>query len=806
MLATLRSFVSKGFFLWERTIVVLATIVCAWLTAGRLHVSGDLATLFPESGAAGALARWTRASGGREPAVVLIRGRDADDVASAADALAEALRGAPSIERVIERAPVPGGLRDPTLAWIHAGPAARARLARLVTPDGMRARLRETRALLLAPGGDTEAEAWLAQDPLRLAQVPWEGGAELAAGVRAAPGGEFIADGGRARLVLAAPRGSAFVSADARAVVEDVERAIATAKRSAPQDLTMEVSGGHAIAFATEALLKRDLALSGSLSLVLASAAFVATFGRARALVAVLPPLALGTLWTTGIAALLPSGLTAVSIAFAAVVVGVGVDTGVHVYAAVLDARRQGLAGVDAARAARDATWRPTLLAATVAGAAFASLGLSGLSAMRELGLLCAAGEVLTAVAIVLLTPHVGAWLERGTPAVATTPRWVSWLIRATSTGPRAAVALALCGSPLALLAVCGWPAPADALVAIRPSGLAPLVAGEHIREAFGGSPGQRIVLSVDADEGRARLRADRVAEALEPLLGTGVVEAYDAVSAFAPAEPTLRARLAERDRLDLPSRAGDLEAALGDVGFDLGACAPAVRAFAHPTAAPAPSADDPALEWLSSRHVAKAGPTTYVATFVRTGSAPGADDAFRAAVAAADPDATITGFHAIDRALRSALDRDLYLVGGAALVAVAVGLRVALRSARHALVALATLACEIGVVGMAMRALAVRWHVYDALVLPVLFGVTVDESMFLLSAARDRSIADALRAQAPLVASTALTTAAGFAALTVCRFSGLRDLGLVGAIGVLAGLAAALVVVPAALKIAGSR
>ncbi len=171
-----------------------------------------------------------------------------------------------------------------------------------------------------------------------------------------------------------------------------------------------------------------------------------------------------------------------------------------------------------------------------------------------------------------------------------------------------------------------------------------------------------------------------------------------------------------------------------------------------------------------------------------------------------ADPDAVITGLDAIDLELRAALDHDLYLVGGAALIAVALGLRVALRSARHALIALATLACEIGVVGVAMRALAVRWHVYDALVLPVLFGITIDESMFLLTAARGRSTADAMRDQAPLVASTALTTAAGFVALTVCRFSGLRDLGLVAAIGVLAGLAAALVIVPSALKLASSN
>jgi hypothetical protein len=104
------------------------------------------------------------------------------------------------------------------------------------------------------------------------------------------------------------------------------------------------------------------------------------------------------------------------------------------------------------------------------------------------------------------------------------------------------------------------------------------------------------------------------------------------------------------------------------------------------------------------------------------------------------------------------------------------------------------------------MRVLGVHWHVYDALVLPVLFGVTVDESMFLLHAARDHAPEEALRAQGPLVAATALTTAAGFVALVACRFDGLRDLGMVGTLGVLAGLAAALVVVPAMLRLLRPR
>ena len=49
--------------------------------------------------------------------------------------------------------------------------------------------------------------------------------------------------------------------------------------------VTIALTGGHAIAAATETMLQRDLALSGTLAMVLASVVFVAVFRRVRALV-----------------------------------------------------------------------------------------------------------------------------------------------------------------------------------------------------------------------------------------------------------------------------------------------------------------------------------------------------------------------------------------------------------------------------------------------------------------------------------------------------------------------------------------
>lgn len=781
-----------------RVLVVVVSVACAWLTASRLRLSSDLSALFPATGDAEALSLWTRAFEGRDPDVVLVRGAAPDDVAAVADGVAEALRHAPSIERVLDRTPVPDLPADPTLAWALAGPSARARLARAVTPDGMRDRLRETRDLLLAPGAELELERWLTRDPLRLAQIPWEGRPpEVISGARAEPGRPFVADDGRARLVLLAARGSAFDATASRAVVADVEDA---ERRAARPGVTIELAGGHAIAVATEALLRGDLERSAWVSTLLASLAFVVTFRRTRALAAVLPPLALGTLWTTGLAAMLPGGLDAIAIAFAAVVVGVGVDTGVHVYEALLDARRSGLAPHAAAVEARRTTWRPTLAAAAVAALAFASLALGQLRAMRELGLLCGAGELLTAVAILLVTPELGAWLERGPAPPPRPARWVDALTWLTGTRRRAAIALAVCVAPVVVLGVVGWPRPADALVVIRPASLSPLVAEDHVRDAFGGRAREAIVLTRDADEASARRRADRVAEALDALAADGTIDGFDALTELAPGRETVDARLAERDALDLPSRRPALDQALRDAGFDATACAPALDAFTHPARAPAPESEATSPWWFA-RHLSHLGGETLVATYVRPSARPGALARVRDAVTAADAGSRVTGLDSIERALHDVLGRDLLIIGAVALGMVAVAMRLALRSLRDALVALATLACEMALVGLAMRGLGVRWHVYDALVVPVLFGVTIDESMFLLHAARGRTIEEALRAQGPLVAATALTTAAGFVALVPCRYEGLRDLGAVGALGVVAGLVAALVVVPAALR-----
>jgi predicted RND superfamily exporter protein len=795
-----------------RLATVLVTIVSLWL-ASRLELSKDLTTLFPHTREADALALVTRAFGGGDVALVLVRGDDPARVERAAEVVSEELRSCPSVADVVTSAPAAVQI-DPTEAWRFAGPIARERLAHVVTAEGMRERLRETRALLLAPGA-SEASEILARDPLRLAMIPWQDEIEMAAGVHGAAGSAFVADGGRARLVVIEPRGRAFEMGEAARFTSEAEAALDRARARVPGP-RLDLTGGHVVARETEAMMRSDLQKSGVLSMVLASLVFALTFRRLRALIAVLPPLATGTLWTTALAAVLYPRLSAVATAFAAVVIGVGVDTGVHVYGRLLRARREGLPAAAAADVARRETWRPTLGAAFAAAGAFGCLTLSNVEGMRQLGVLCAAGEVLTAIAIIVVVPELGAILESrptwpqghasGVRSASLLPR-ADWIGQLTRTRGRAAIAL-VCVLPVLVVAVVlGPPTIEHGVATLNARTLPSLATYDAIYATFGGERGQVIVVTVDRDASRARARADAVAEAAERLRASGAISGFDALARVAPSEDVQRARLRERDALDLPSRKGLLVHALAEEGFALEAFAPALEAFEHPSMATGDLVETHGLAWLRRRHLATYRDETIVVTYVRVSQEPDAGEKVRATLAAADPSSTVTGFAELERDLARTLRHDLPRVLGGALVVVLAVLGASLRRPSRVVLAAFVLAVEIALVLVLARAFSVRWHVYDALVLPVLLGITLDEVLFLLEAAeRSGSIDEALAEQAPLGMATALTTAAGFGALVVCRFGGLVDVGKVGALGSTVGVFVSLVVIPAAYRLFGRR
>lgn len=787
--------------------LALITLLALLALSFRFRLAPNVESLLPEHGESASLQRYVRGFGGGDLAVIMVRSPDPEESALVASIVAKELSQKPSVRVAADRIDASRSL-DPMLAFRHADARAREKLAQTLTPEGMRARLAETRAMLLAPGSGAAAEV-IAEDPLRLAQIVFEG-SDIGAGVRTQADGAFASDDGRMHLVLAAPKGQALRGKDAKAFVDDAESVLEPLRKSHPQ-MDLGITGGHAIAAATEVMLTADLSISGTLAMVLASAVFALIFRRSRALLAVMPPLVLGTVWTAGFASLLPGGLSAIAVAFMSVVVGVGVDTGVHVYAALLAARRDGFSPEQSARIARKKTMRAVLVAASAAAFAFGSLALSDIKAVRQLGLLCAAGELFTAVAIILLTPAIGARLERGTPPAARPSRWTKAIFWLTQTRLRAACIVLIALLPILIIASGHGPELSEAIVAIRPQKLQPLVVQKQIFEAFGGKQGQWVVLVADSTRDKARARSDRIAEVLASMKEE--VEAVDALCALAPAPDTQKARFAQRDALNLPAKADLLEQSLKETGFAPSRFEHALSGMRNPSSQmlELDEIQKGAASILVSRYLGEDQGEQLVALYVRPSDAKGSIERVAQAIQNTDPQAMLTGYSRLESSLRQNLRRDIPRIGIAALILVFLALSASLRSARDIIIALLVVTSEIAAVLLLIKLFQIPLHAYDALVIPVLLGITVDEAMFLLHRAREMPkgqdnlnalIADTLRLEGPPIAATALTTAAGFFALVFCDFDGLRDLGMVGALGSSVGLIMALLVVPSGLRL----
>jgi predicted RND superfamily exporter protein len=431
---------------------------------------------------------------------------------------------------------------------------------------------------------------------------------------------------------------------------------------------------------------------------------------------------------------------------------------------------------------------RPVLGAALVAASAFGCLALSRVEALRQLGLLAAAGEVATALWIWAFSPWASWWLERRSTELPPPPRWAFALARLSSWPALRPLSVAVGAGVIAALVVSGGPDRSGGLLLIRPGGLAPQRVYEDIARRFEREDRPPwVVLVRDADEEAARTRADRIHEAL--VARPEVAGRVSSLTSWAPSATTLERRRRELDAADLPGRAAALEVTLRESNFNPERFRAMLDELARP---PTPSA---APEGLRRRFLGRDG--AQVAVQIETQATDPA--ALAALVRGVDGGAEVTGWGALEPALRGALAADLPRVGGWAALLLLGTLALAIRRPRDVALAAAVVAVELAAVLVGMRVLGIPLHVYDALVLPVLLGVTVDEVLFVLWAARrGEDVEEALAREAPLVAATALTTAAGFSALLACEFAPLRHLGAVAALGSATGVVLALVVVPA--------
>lgn len=823
-------------FIARRPGVVLAVgaavTLLALVPASRLRLDSDLASLLPEGSPAAAGYRlFLDRFGGFEKLFVMVLadgeggagGEGEETLIDAVELLAEELRRHPEVARarsgiapeeeeffrrhVLRRAP------------LLLGEGWREAVAERLEPAAIRRRVARIRGTVARPGGGFEA-AFLVDDPLGLGEeLPG-----LEAVSTALPidplSSTFLTPEGDAALVVVTPASSELDPEAGRRLLAALDAAYAAVRAEVDAPLRFEAVGGPLYAAHDEALLRRDLQWTVTGSLLGCTVLLLLAFRGLRVPVASLLSLAAALLATGGFLGAAVGKLSAPSVGFAAVLVGLGIDYGIHGGARYRERR---LAG-EPPPAALAATFRragPAILTSAVTTAvAFGTLSLAHFRPLRELGTAVAAGilAVLAATATVGAAVLVGGgsrstdddagdgedgrpgglWRLLGAAAEVT----VDGAVRRPGWTLGAAALLSL----LAVGGVARLRIDAD-LGALRPVDHPVVAAEEILAERFG--VGLDTATVVVRGDDRSQL-LERTAEVTGTLRrSTPGVQVTSPADWLAPPERTA-SRLRQIAGMPLGRAADDLERELRAANLSPRAFAPGLEALRAMAAGRDPAPPEPE-SWPAG-----------VAELVRTGGDRTSEDGAWAAVRvrlpgaawpdgppaellaeieAAAPGSAVASAVALGADMKRLASGDLERLGAAALGLVGLVVLFSFRGrVGSALLALLpVLLGSLWTLGL-WGALGRPLDLLSLTVLPILLGIGIDDGLHALhgAAADPDGVAGSVRRAGRAMTLTTLTTAVGFGSLLLSHVPGLRHGGVLVALGVLACLVATLGVLPA--------
>lgn len=166
-----------------------------------------------------------------------------------------------------------------------------------------------------------------------------------------------------------------------------------------------------------EAILK-DIGWTASASFVMVLIIIAAAFRSFRSVAFIFVPLMVSNLWTLGVAAATVGSLNSFTSFTNAVIIGLGVEFGVHLYSRIRELQEAGETVEDAVVKAWDLTGGACTSAAFTSSAGFAALLAAHFAGFRQLGWLLSLGLLLTLVAELVMLPLLVAQFAPRSPPI----------------------------------------------------------------------------------------------------------------------------------------------------------------------------------------------------------------------------------------------------------------------------------------------------------------------------------------------------------------------------------------------------
>lgn len=367
--------------------VVLVTAVAGFFTT-RLRVDSDILSLMPaDEASTQALKRLDEAEGGVNVLTIAVDAEDVTERDAFMDGLQKRVEAIDGTDYVLWKL-------APEVAW---------QIGVLQIPvtdlESVRDRLRGALSLGPAIANPFIASRVLDLGPMteRLAKAGDEVKLTSAEGV--------------ARMVIR-PSGSAHDLPFARAYMHGVDAALEAEKAAHPSVNVRWVGGAYRHNVEDYEGIVSDIGWITAAAFLMVLVIIAAAFRSPRALVVIFLPLMVSNVWTLGIAGGTVGALNTFTSFVNAVLIGLGVEFGVHLFARYREIREKGHPVEEAVVRAWDLVGSACTSACLTSSAGFAALMVAHFAGFRQLGWLLSLGLLLCLVAELLLMPILLAWLD----------------------------------------------------------------------------------------------------------------------------------------------------------------------------------------------------------------------------------------------------------------------------------------------------------------------------------------------------------------------------------------------------------
>lgn len=249
-------------------------------------------------------------------------------------------------------------------------------------------------------------------------QSPWPNGDELQQGYRSLEDHHLLADEGRIGLVLLKLVGAASSAEDTdhRSSIARLREVMKRIETRHP-DVVIGATGMPILEHDEMQTSQRDMTYTGLLSMFGVAACFWAALGGWRHAALAMAALAISMCWAFGFVTLAVGHLNLLSVSFASVLIGQGIDFGIHFVAGYLRARRKDADCMVALRSAANTVGPGIFTGGLTTAVAFCMTMLTDFTGLRELGMIAGGGILICTIGALVLLPPLICCVDEKRPA-----------------------------------------------------------------------------------------------------------------------------------------------------------------------------------------------------------------------------------------------------------------------------------------------------------------------------------------------------------------------------------------------------